>query len=46
MQWSLAKHNGLEGFALFKTIEWPAIKKIIPTVLTMVFILCFMFFNL
>ena len=43
-EWSLAKHNGLGGFALFKTIEWPAIKKIIPTVLTMVFILCFMSF--
>ena len=43
-EWSLAKHNGLEGFALFKTIEWPAIKKTLPTILTMVFILCFMSF--
>ena len=43
-EWSLAKHNGLSNFVVFKTIEWPAIKKNIPTVLTMVFILCFMSF--
>ena len=43
-EWSLAEHNGLRGFSLFKTIEWPAIRKTLPTILTMVFILCFMSF--
>ena len=43
-EWSLAKHNGISGFALFKTIEWPAIKRTVPSVLIIVFILCFMSF--
>ena len=43
-EWSLAKHSGLKGVPLFKTIEWPAIKRVLPTSITLVFILCFMSF--
>jgi len=43
-EWSLAKHNGLKGFALFKTLEWPAIKRTVPSILIIIFILCFMSF--
>ena len=43
-EWMLAKHVNLDGLGLFKVVEWPIIKKNIPSLFLIVFFICFVSF--
>lgn len=45
-QWRLAAQLGLSGWQRFRFIEWPAIRRVIPGLLALVFLLCFTSFSL
>ena len=45
-QWRLASQWGLSDLERFRKIEWPALKRVIPGLLALVFLLCFTSFSL
>ena len=45
-QWRLAAQWGLSDRDRFRQIEWPALKRVIPGLLALVFLLCFTSFSL
>ena len=45
-QWRMAAQFGLTGWQRFRFIEWPAMRRVIPGLLALVFLLCFNSFSL
>ena len=45
-QWRLAAQWGLSGWQRFRLIEWPAMRRVIPGLLALVFLICFTSFSL
>ena len=45
-QWRLAAQWGLTGWKRFLFIEWPAMRRVVPGLLALVFLLCFTSFSL
>ena len=45
-QWRLAAQWGLSDWQRFRQIEWPALRRVIPGLLALVFLLCFTSFSL
>ena len=45
-QWRLAAQWGLSDLERFAKIEWPTLKRVIPGLLALVFLLCFTSFSL
>jgi len=45
-QWRLASQWGLSDWQRFRQIEWPALRRVIPGLLALVFLLCFTSFSL
>ena len=45
-QWRLAAQWGLSDWQRFSQIEWPALRRVIPGLLALVFLLCFTSFSL
>ena len=45
-QWRMAAQLGLTGWQRFRFIEWPAMRRVIPGLLALVFLLCFTSFSL
>jgi len=45
-QWRLAAQFGLTEWQRFRYIEWPAMRRVIPGLLALVFLLCFTSFSL
>ena len=43
-EWALAEHTNIRGLGLFKSIEWPVLKRNIPVLLILIFFLCFVSF--
>ena len=43
-EWALADHTNIKGLGLFKSIEWPALKRNIPSLSVLIFFLCFVSF--
>ena len=43
-EWALADHTNIKGLGLFKSIEWPAFKRNIPSLSVLIFFLCFVSF--
>ena len=45
-QWRLSAQWGLTGWQRFRQVEWPAMRRVIPGLLGLVFLLCFTSFSL
>lgn len=45
-QWRMAAQLGLSSWQRFRFIEWPAMRRVIPGLLALVFLLCFTSFSL
>lgn len=45
-QWRMSAQFGLSGWQRFRYIEWPAMRRVIPGLLALVFLLCFTSFSL
>lgn len=45
-QWRMSAQFGLSGWQRFRYIEWPAMRRVIPGLLVLVFLLCFTSFSL
>ena len=45
-QWRMAAQYGLSGWQRFLFVEWPAMRRVIPGLLALVFLLCFTSFSL
>ena len=44
--WRLSAEWGLDGWQRFRLIEWPALRRVIPGLLALIFLLCFTSFSL
>ena len=45
-QWRQAAQWGLSGWERFRLIEWPAMRRVVPGLLALVFLICFTSFSL